>query len=166
MAKEPYGKLAQAKKKTPKRKEQTKAQMMPYDPITNPTGYKPKNILKKIEKLPNKEIYEPTNEVKNLKSSLAVASLTGLGDPFTQYLAQVAGGTGDLYTAARYAANKNWPKAKEDFIQGALGFLPYAKKIQGIKTGSDYFTKGAKLFNRWLRAGHSASDVKTISEKL
>jgi len=137
----------------------------PYHPITNPDGYKPSNQLERIQKLSNKEKrYEPTNAVKNLKSTLAVASLAGSGNPFTQYLAQVAGGTGDLYTAGRYAADQNWSKAKEDAVQGVLGFIPYAKAIPGMKIGTDYFTKGARLFNTWLKRAHGASDIKTLTE--
>ena len=142
-----------------------KGKEIPYHPITNPEGYHLQNTLDKIKKLSNKEKrYEPSDAVKNLKSTLSVASLAGAGNPLTQYLAQVAGGTGDLYTAGRYAADKNWNKAGEDFVQGALGFIPYAKAIPGMKIGTDYFTKGARLFNRILKTGHNASDIKTLTE--
>ena len=135
----------------------------PYHPITNPDGYKQNNVLEKIKKLPNKEKgYEPTNAVKNLKTTLAAASLANAGNPFTQYLTQVAGGTGDLYTAGRYAADGQWGKAGEDAVQGVLGFIPYAKATQGLK--GDYFTKGARLFNQWLKRGQNASDIKTFTE--
>lgn len=135
----------------------------PYHPITNPGGYRQKNTLEKVKKLPNKEKrYEPTNAVKNLKTTLAGASIASSGNPLTQYLAQVAGGTGDLYTAARYAADGQYKKAGEDVLQGVLGFIPYAKAASGLK--GDYFTKGAKLFNDWLKRGHTASDIKTFSE--
>jgi hypothetical protein len=144
----------------------------PYAKKTLPsaqTGYssKPFEMVWK-ENAPSKkstnnvERYEPSNAVKNAKSTLAVASLAGSSNPVTQYLAQIAGGTGDLYTSARYAMDKNWGKAGEDFIQGALGFIPYSKAIQGMK--GDYFTKGAQFFNKWLKRAHAASDVKTLSE--
>jgi hypothetical protein len=58
--------------------------------------------------------------------------------------------------------DKNWGKAGEDFVQGALGFIPYSKAIQGMK--GDYFTKGTQFFNKWLKRAHAASDVKTLSE--
>ena len=142
-----------------------KGKNLPYHPITNLEGYHEQNTLEKIKKLSNKEErYEPTNAVKNLKSTLAAASLAGSSNPLTQYLAQVAGGTGDLYTAGRYAADQNWSKAGEDFVQGVLGFIPYAKAIPGMKEGTDYFTKGARLFNTWLKRAHGASDVKTLTE--
>jgi len=144
----------------------------PYAKKTLPsaqTGYssKPFEMVWK-ENAPSKkstnnvERYEPSNAVKNAKSTLAVASLAGSSNPVTQYLAQIAGGTGDLYTSARYAMDKNWGKAGEDFVQGALGFIPYSKAIQGMK--GDYFTKGAQFFNKWLKRAHAASDVKTLSE--
>lgn len=137
----------------------------PYHPITNPDGYRPSNTLERIQKLPNKEKrYEPTDAVKDLKSTLSAISLANIGNPFIQYLTQVAGGTGDLYTAAKYAADQNWKKAGEDALQGVLGFIPYAKAVPGMKIGTDYFTKGAKLFNTWLKRAHGASDIKTITE--
>ena len=142
-----------------------KGKEIPYHPITNPEGFRDKNLIEKINKLSNVEKgYEPTNAVKNLKSILSGASLAGSGNPLTQYLTQVAGGTGDLYTAGRYAADQNWNKAREDALQGVLGFIPYAKSIPGMKIGTDYFTKGARLFNRILKTGQNASDVKTLTE--
>jgi len=124
-----------------------------------------KRFYEKILDRPSKPVerYEPSNAVKYNKGALSAAALSTMAAPEIQYLIQLAGATGDFYTGTRYALDKNWSKAGEDYTQGLLGLIPYSKALKGMK-GDEYYTLLQKLYNATIGGLKFGSDVKTMDE--
>jgi hypothetical protein len=113
-------------------------------------GGKVKDSLKK---------YEPSDAVKKTKAALAVASNL----PLVGKYAAIGSAVGDAYTAARYYADGNKPKAKEDLIQAGLSLArPFRGKV-GLK-GDTQLSNFAKNANKALKVSQVSSDAKTVYE--
>jgi len=103
--------------------------------------------------------YEPSDAVKQTKAALAIASNL----PYVGPYAAIGSAVGDAYTAARYYADGNKPKAKEDLIQAGLSLArPFRGKV-GLK-GNTQLSNFAKNANKALKVSQVSSDAKTVYE--
>jgi hypothetical protein len=141
----------------------------PYHPLTNPSGYRDKNVLDRLKKLPNKEErYEPSQLVNDVKAGLSawdIATSSGT-QPWVQaanWLARAANSTGDGYTALRYAMDGQWGQAGIDAAEAILDAIPYAKKQVifdknvDVPKGKLQFTKLGKARNALLKAAKAGA---------
>jgi len=122
-------------------------------------GKVPPNIPDYRARFNSKKKYEPSDAVKKTKAALAVASNL----PLVGKYAAIGSAVGDAYTAARYYADGNKPKAQEDLIQAGLSLArPFRGKV-GVK-GDTQLSNFAKNANKALKVSQVSSDAKTVYE--
>lgn len=117
-------------------------------PIGRPT-------LAEIAKMKDKNRYEPSDRVKNLKAVLSSAS--AVPNPLISLPASALSAIADATTAFQYYIDDNPKKASEDIIQAGISLLPGTKVVMGMK--------GAYKASRPIvRGAKAASDVKTVGD--
>lgn len=111
--------------------------------------------LAEISKMKDKNRYEPSQSVKNIKSVLASAS--AVPNPLISLPASALSAIADATTAFNYYMDNNKEKAIEDILQASVSLLPGTKTMMGMKgayKASRPLVKGTKL----------ANDIKTVGE--
>lgn len=118
---------------------------------------KPKGrpTLAEISKMPDRNRYEPSQTVKNIKSALAAGS--AIPNPAIALPAAGLSAVADAATSLNYYLDGNTEKALEDIAQAGISLLPGTKAVMGMKgayKASRPVVKGIKL----------ASDTKTVGD--
>lgn len=111
--------------------------------------------LAEISKVKDKNRYEPSETVKDIKSFLASASV--IPNPLISLPASALSSIADATTAFNYYMDGNKEKAIEDLLQAGVSLLPATKTMMGMKgayKASRPVVRGVKL----------ASDVKTVGD--
>lgn len=129
---------------------------LPYQKgiIMQEGGLKPPTLAE-ISKVKDKNRYEPSQSVKNIKSVLASAS--AVPNPLISLPASGLSAIADAATAFNYYMDDNKEKAIEELLQASVSLIPGTKTMMGMKgayKASRPLVKGTKL----------ASDIKTVGD--